>query len=668
MCGISGYIDTARVQGERDLTQTVLRMARTLRHRGPDDVGTWVDPATGVALGHRRLSILDLSPLGHQPMRSVCGRYVTSFNGEIYNFRALREELEGKGHSFRGHSDTEVMLAGLSQWGLDSAVRRFNGMFAIAVWDRETRLLHLIRDRMGEKPLYYGWAGKTFLFASELKAIRAHPRFEGVIDRGAVALFMRHNYIPAPYSIYTGIAKVVPGEIVTIAPDPAVASQTHPYWSVASAAEQGRDEPFKGTVAEAIRCLDELLRDAVKLRMESDVPLGAFLSGGIDSSTIVALMQAQSSRPVQTFSIGFHEAAYNEAHHAKAVAEHLGTNHTELYVSPAEAMEVIPRLPAIYDEPFSDSSQIPTYLVSELTRRQVTVALSGDGGDELFAGYGRYFWAANLWGKVDAIPPFLRKLIARSLTRLSPRTWTALFRGIAPIFPKRLRFRNPGDKPHKLAEILTTESLETLYLSIVSHWLSPTKVVLDSTEPLTVLTDHARWSRSAEIFDHMMHLDMLSYLPDDILTKVDRASMAVSLEARVPLLDHRVVEFAWKLPVSMKIHEGQGKWILRQVLNRYVPATLFDRPKMGFGVPIDSWLREPLKEWAESLLDEKRLLDEGIFNPDPIRKQWSEHLSGTCNWHYYLWDVLMFQAWLDEERKIRDVNSTSSLEQGTFLA
>jgi asparagine synthase (glutamine-hydrolysing) len=663
MCGISGFIDTSHRQGDKVLQELVLRMANALRHRGPDDVGTWTDATLGIALGHRRLSILDLSPLGHQPMHSACGRYVTSFNGEIYNFKALRQELEILGYRFRGHSDTEVMLSCISQWGLESAVTRFNGMFAIAVWDREERLLHLVRDRLGEKPLYYGWAGKTFLFASELKGIRAHPQFHGAVDRGAVALFMRHTYIPAPYSIYTGISKVVPGTIVTIAPDPTVATQVHPYWSLAAAAEQGMTNPFRGTATEAITCLDELLRDAVKLRAQADVPLGAFLSGGVDSSTIVALMQAQSARPVQTFSIGFHEAAYNEAHHAKAVAEHLGTAHTELYVSPAEAMQVIPRLPSLYDEPFSDSSQIPTYLVSELTRRHVTVALSGDGGDELFGGYDRYFWAANLWGKIDAVPFPIRSLAARGLTMLSPKTWTALYRGMASALPKGLRLHNPGDKPHKLAEILTAESVESLYLDIVSHWKSPTPIVLGSAEPPTTLTDHAMWVRSPNAFDRMMFLDALSYLPDDILVKVDRASMAVSLEARVPLLDHRVVEFAWQLPLSMKVREGQGKWILRQVLNRYVPASFQERPKMGFGVPIDSWLSGPLKEWAESLLDEKRILEQGIFNPDPIRQQWNEHLAGTCNWHYYLWDVLMFQAWLDEERRGREVESHSCMEQ-----
>ncbi len=568
MCGISGYIDTSRRHGNEVLQELVLHMANALRHRGPDDVGTWADAAQGIALGHRRLSILDLSPLGHQPMQSACGRYVTSFNGEIYNFKALRQELEGLGYGFRGHSDTEVMLSCMSQWGIESAVTRFNGMFAIAVWDREERLLHLVRDRMGEKPLYYGWIGKTFLFASELKGIRAHPEFHGAVDRGAVTLFMRHGYIPAPYSIYTGISKVVPGTIATIAPDPTVATQVRPYWSVAVAAEQGLADPFRGTPTEAISNLDELLRDAVKLRMEADVPLGAFLSGGVDSSTIVALMQAQSARPVQTFSIGFHESAYNEAHHAKAVAEHLGTAHTELYVSPAEAMRVIPRLPSLYDEPFSDSSQIPMYLVCELTRRQVTVALSGDGGDELFGGYRRYFWADNLWGIVGAVPFPVRSLAARGLTMLSEKTWTSLYRGVAQALPKRLRMRNPGDKPHKLAEILTAESLKALYLALVSHGKSQTSIVLGSAEPPTVLTDHAMLIRSSNAFDRVMFLDMLSYLPDDILAKVDRASMAVSLEARVPLLDHRVVEFAWQLPLLMKVHEGQGKWILRQVLNR----------------------------------------------------------------------------------------------------
>jgi len=651
MCGIGGIIETRAQHGRKELEPLVAQMMGMLHHRGPDDTGIWADAAAGIALGHRRLSILDLSPLGHQPMQSGCGRYVTSFNGEIYNYIALREELERLGHRFRGHSDTEVMLSALSQWGLESAVTHFNGMFAIAVWDRETRRLHLVRDRMGEKPLYYGWIGTAFVFASELKALRVHPHFHGAIDRGAVALFMRHNYIPAPYSIYAGVAKVMPGTIVTITPDPAAPPLVHTYWSVAAAADRGCAEPFTGTATEAITCLDDLLRNAVSLRMTGDVPLGALLSGGVDSSTIVALMQAQSIRPVQTFSIGFHEAAYNEAHHAKAVADYLGTAHTELYVSPSEAMAVIPKLATLYDEPFADSSQIPTYLVSELTRRRVTVALSGDGGDELFGGYDRYFLVANLWRKIGPVPLSLRQCVARGLGKVSPKIWSALSRGASSLLPNRLRFGNPEEHRKTLTDILSVESLESLYQMIVSHWKSPTSVVLGSTELPTALTDHSRWARGSNVFDRMMFLDMLTYLPDDILAKVDRASMAVSLEARVPFLDHRVVEFAWRLPLSRKVHQGQGKWILRRILERYVPSSLLDRPKMGFGVPIDSWLRGPLKEWAEELLDEKRLRDDAIFDPTPIRQKWREHLAGTRDWQYYLWDVLMFQVWLEKDRQ-----------------
>jgi asparagine synthase (glutamine-hydrolysing) len=652
MCGISGLIDSSHRHSGGGLRELALRMSNALTHRGPDDMGMWEDPAVGIALGHRRLSILDLSPLGRQPMVSGCGRYVASFNGEIYNFKMLRHELEERGHCFRGRSDTEVMLSAISQWGLEPAVTRFNGMFAIAIWDREARQLHLVRDRMGEKPIYYGWAGDTFLFASELKAFRTYPGFKASIDRNAVALFLRHGYIPAPHSIYDGIAKVLPGTIVSIAPHRGLEPQTRAYWSAAHAAERGTSHPFQGSVADAITCLDELLRDAVKLRMEADVPLGAFLSGGVDSSTIVALMQAQSARPVRTFSIGFHESAYNEAHHAKTVAAHLGTAHTELYVTPGEAMDVIPRLPMMYDEPFADSSQIPTYLVSELTKRQVTVALTGDGGDELFCGYDRYFLTAHLWRSISAQPLALRRPAARALRALSPSAWARLFRHIAPLLPERFRLPNPGDKPHRLAEMLTADSMEALYLTVVSMWKNPASVVLGSSEPRTALTDAARWLQSREPLDRMMLLDMMTYLPDDILAKVDRAGMAVSLETRVPFLDHRLVELAWQLPLSMKVHAGQGKWILRQVLNRYVPPALLDRPKMGFAVPIDLWLRGGLREWAESLLDEKRLADEGIFQVDSIRTKWTEHLSGTGSWHYYLWTILMFQAWLEQEHSL----------------
>jgi len=650
MCGISGVLDLSHRFDNAELHTTVLKMVNTLHHRGPDDSGAWADPEAGIALGHRRLSIVDLSPEGHQPMRSVCGRYVISFNGEIYNFRALRGELETLGHRFRGHSDTEVMLACLAQWGLLPSVKRFNGMFAFALWDREERKLYLVRDRLGEKPLYYGWMGKTFLFGSELKALRAHRSFKGELNRDALTLYLRHCYIPAPYSIYRNVYKVQPGVVVTIDPADSIGSfSTDCYWSARAAAERGVAEPFSGSSQDAADRLGELLGDAVKLRMHADVPLGAFLSGGLDSSTVVALMQAQCEKRVQTFTIGFHEARYNEAESAKAVARHLGTEHTELYVRPEEAMAVIPRLAALYDEPFADSSQIPTFLISQLARRHVTVSLSGDGGDELFGGYDRYFLGTNIWGKISPISIGLRRLGAQGLKKISPALWQAMFRGLHPFLPGRLKTKNPGDKLDRLAELLMTESPDALYLGLVSHWKRPASLVYGASEPKTVLTDHSQWANLPHFLQRMMYLDTMSYLPDDILVKVDRASMGVSLEARVPFLDHRLVEFAWQIPLSMKVRNGQGKWLLRQLLHRYVPKALVERPKMGFGVPIDVWLRGPLREWADTLLDEKHLKDQAIFDPNPIRTMWAEHLSGRQDCQYYLWDILMFQSWLEHE-------------------
>ena len=622
-------------------------MTDTLVHRGPDDGGVWEDIRAGIALGNRRLAIVDLSPEGHQPMRSASGRYVLAFNGEIYNFWMLREELEGRGHPFRGHSDTEVMLAAFTEWGIEGALERFNGMFAFALWDREERSLHLARDRMGEKPLYYGRMGDVLLFGSELKALRAHPRFKGEVSRNALALYLRHNYIPAPYTIYEGIRKLPPGTRLTIdeagnAPGPV------PYWSAKEAAERGVANPFGGSEAEAVDELDGLLRDSIGMRMIADVPLGAFLSGGIDSSTVVALMQAQSDRPVKTFSIGFYEDEYSEADYAKEVARHLGTDHTELYVTPEEAMSVIPKLPTLYDEPFSDSSQIPTYLVSELARRHVTVSLSGDGGDELFAGYNRYFWGRSIWHKIGWVPPALRGAAAGALTAVSPQGWDRIFKRLGPVLPGKVRQRMPGDRLHKLAGVLSVKSPEAMYMSLVSLWQRPDFIVVGGSEPPTTLTDPGRWAELPDFTQRMMYLDTVTYLPDDILVKVDRASMGVSLEGRIPFLDHRLVEFAWRVPLGMKIKDGKGKWLLRQVLNRYVPKKLIERPKMGFGVPIDAWLRGPLREWAEDLLNERRLSGEGFFDPYPIREKWSEHLSGRRNWQYQLWDVLMFEAWLEE--------------------
>jgi asparagine synthase (glutamine-hydrolysing) len=631
-------------------------MVNTLHHRGPDDVGTWADAEAGIALGHRRLSIVDLSPEGHQPMRSVCGRYVISFNGEIYNFQELRRELEGLGYTFRGHSDTEVMLSCISQWGIFAAVKRFNGMFAFALWDRSERQLHLVRDRLGEKPLYYGWMGKVLVFGSELKALRAHPGFSVKVDRDSLALFLRRSYVPAPHSIYKGVTKVMPGTIATITKaDVGRFPKAISYWSVRAAVQQGLSERFTGSATEAVACLEELLKDTVKHRMVADVPLGAFLSGGIDSSTIVALMQSQSERPIQTFTVGFHETAFNEAEHAKAVARHLGTAHTELYVTSEETMAVIPKLPSLYDEPFADVSQIPTFLISKLARRDVTVTLSGDGGDELFGGYERYFLGLGIWNTIRWMPKMARTFAARGLRMLSAQSWDNIFQVMDSLLPKRLRYRNPGEKLRKLAQMLTAGEADGLYVLMGSHWVDPASVVIGGSEPVTVFTDPSDRMAHLHLQERMMYSDTISYLPDDILVKVDRASMGVSLESRVPFLDHRIVEFAWQIPLSMKIRNGRGKWLLRQLLYKYVPPALIDRPKMGFGVPIDAWLRGPLREWAEALLDEKRLRDQGFFYPDPIRAKWNEHLCGASSWEYHLWDVLMFQAWLEHTRETTGV-------------
>lgn len=619
------------------------RMGEAIAHRGPDDSGVWLDADAGIGLSHRRLSILDLSPAGHQPMASASGRYVIAFNGEIYNHLGLRRQLDDP--AWRGHSDTETLLAGFESWGIEQTLQRAVGMFAIALWDRETRTLTLARDRLGEKPLYYGWQGGVFLFGSELKALKQHSAFIGEVDRDALALYLRYGYIPAPYSIYRGIHKLAPGTLLQLHAGDRHLLEPMPFWSMKNVAERGQRETFQGSDLEAVAVLEEKLLDAVRLQQIADVPLGAFLSGGIDSSTIVALMQAQSTCPVRTFTIGFQEAGYNEAEHAKAVARHLGTDHTELYVTSTQAQAVIPRLATLYDEPFADSSQIPTYLVSQMAREHVTVSMSGDAGDELFGGYNRYAWATRILQR----PMPLRKLLAHGLMALSPRAWNQLYLALIPVLPKSMRFVLPGDKAHKLASILGAESQVAIYRSLVSIWPVPADIVLGSKDPATLLDEPSRWADVSEFEHRMMYLDAMSYLPDDILAKVDRAAMGVSLETRVPFLDYRVVEFAWQLPLSMKIRGGQGKWILRQVLYKYVPKELIERPKMGFGVPIDAWLRGPLREWAEGLLDESRLRQEGFFNPALIRRKWNEHLSGQRNWQAQLWVILMFQAWLESQ-------------------
>ncbi len=647
MCGIAGFLESQRSHSQ-DPSSVLKNMGKAINHRGPDDSDVWLNKSSKVGFAHQRLSIVDLTPAGHQPMRSHSGRYTLVYNGEIFNHLKLRSALEKKGQApvWKGHSDTETLLAGIESWGLAKTLQKCIGMFALALWDEQLQSLSLARDRMGEKPLYYGWQENTFLFGSELKALKAHPAFKSEIDRDALCLFMRHSYIPAPDSIYQGINKLMPGCLLTL-PFESRQYQGKPhiesYWSVADTAQQCA-HPFEGNREEATIQLESLLMDAVGQQMMADVPLGAFLSGGVDSSLVVALMQAQSSRPIQTFTIGFHDERYNEAHYAKDVAHHLGTEHSELYVTPEDSMEVIPKLPHLFDEPFADPSQIPTFLVSQLAQQDVKVALSGDGGDELFAGYHRYQFTANTWNKLAHFPQPARQFIAKNITRISPAGWNKVLN----ILPSFGHLSVTGDRLHKGAGVMSSTSIEGLSLGVASLWQAPSDVVINATEPATFYTGNLLNMDGLNNIERMMLLDLLVYLPDDILCKVDRAAMGVSLETRAPLLDHRVVEFAWQLPMEYKIHGDDSKWILRQILQKHVPRTLIDRPKMGFCVPIDQWLRGPLRDWAEDLLDETRLQQDGYFKPAPIRKRWKEHLSGNNNWQLSLWNVLMFNTWIRE--------------------
>jgi asparagine synthase (glutamine-hydrolysing) len=638
VCGIAGFLD-GRSATANDLAERVRAMSDAVAHRGPDDSDVWTDPAAGIALGHRRLSIIDLSPLGRQPMHSADGRYVISYNGEVYNFDELRTELAARGHRFRGGSDTEVMLAACREWGPERAVARFVGMFAIALWDRESATLRLVRDRLGVKPLFWCARDGAFLFGSELKALMAHPAWRGEIDIEATAAFARFSYVPGTATIFRNVHKLAPGTILTAraGAEPRLA----PYWrlseAIAAAPLRFDDEE------EAAGKLDAILRDSVRARMIADVPLGAFLSGGIDSSTVVALMQAQSGRKVRTFSIGFFDPRYDEAPHAKAVANHLGTDHTELYVTARQALDVVPNLPKWFDEPFADSSQIPTHLVAALTRAHVTVALSGDGGDELFAGYPRYRIVERLWRRFGLMPRRLRGAIGAAVRRLPEPLIDRAF----ALLPLR-HLRNVGRKVHRLAALMAQPAEDALFVELCAIWPHP--LVPAATGAYGLRVEDGLAETLPDAVSRMQYYDTLAYLPDDILTKVDRCSMAVALEAREPLLDHRLVEFVWRLPPHFKYDGRETKRLLRRVLHRYVPPHLVERPKMGFSIPLAAWLREELRDWAESLLSRSRLAADGIFAADAVRALWDQHQAGQANREHVLWNVLMFQAWKEHYR------------------
>jgi asparagine synthase (glutamine-hydrolysing) len=653
MCGIVGFYTP---QPLRSATEVLQRMNDTVKHRGPDAHGMWLDPDRGVALAHRRLAIIDLSEAGQQPMRSASGRYAIVFNGEIYNFRRIRSDLERLGHRFRGNSDTEVMLAAFEEWGLAASLPRFVGMFAFALWDSARGELTLARDRLGKKPLYYSTANGKLILGSEIKALRAFPGFNAPVDRRALTSFLRYSYIAAPHTIYEGVSKLEAAHFASFAVrgSAVVEIERQCYWNAAQLQSNAAANAATVSPEAAIDQLDELLRDAVQLRMIADVPLGAFLSGGIDSSLVVALMQSLSSRPVRTFTIGFHEAAYNEAPHARAVARHLGTDHTEVFLTPRETLAVIPKLPLLYDEPFADPSQIPTALLCAMARQHVTVALSGDGGDEGFCGYARYAQALAIVSRMSRVPPRLLRMMGWSVAHIPMTLWEKLAILARPMPAVRRRSDGIAYRMLRLADRLGCATPQQLYRHLMSYWSAPAALVVGGQEARTAL-DEAPEKQSLDQFtDQMMMLDTLTYLPDDILVKVDRASMAVALEVRAPLLDHRVLEFAWRQPIALKLQGGRGKIMLRRLLSRYVPQELWERPKTGFGVPLYEWLRGPLRDWAENLLDEHRLEREGYLEPKPIRRAWRTLLDGQSEWAFggeLLWSVLMFQAWLEHVRR-----------------
>lgn len=648
MCGIAGFLGFTHLNQP---AHSLERMTASLQHRGPDAQGLWLDPEAQIALGHRRLAIVDLSSAGQQPMRSADERYLCVFNGEIYNHQALRKELEGSGFQpqWRGHSDTETLLAGFAHWGIEATLQKTVGMFAIALWDQQERSLTLIRDRMGEKPLYYGWIGAQFAFASELKALRQLPAFEAELDRGVLASYLQCAYVTSPASIYQGIYKLEAGCLLELKLQQLPQKQAQPkvWWSSLEIALQGQQALLTDQTT-ALACLEQQLQQAVQLQAQADVPLGAFLSGGIDSSLIVSLMQAQHSQAIRTFTVAFEQAGFNEAQHARTVAEHLGTLHTEFTVGAQEALDVIPLLPQLYDEPFADTSQIPTFLISHYARQQVTVALSGDAGDELFGGYRSYLFAQKIWSRLAWLPTKLRKQVTQCLLGIPTPTLSKCLLQSDEQLATQL---------HKIAAALqASESVYDLFPRLSQAWQHPETLVIGATQlttpwPLSKLAAHFNDAESA-----MMMFDTLNILPDNMLCKVDRAAMGASLETRVPFLDHRVVELAWRLPLSFKINQGQGKWLVRQLLYKYVPASIVNRPKQGFNVPLASWLRAELRDWAEELLNPIRLQQQGYLQAKLVQQEWQQFLSGAAN-QQRLWCILMFQAWLDSQAAMTSVNT-----------